>query len=313
MDWKVENVISGMKTKLAHIIFFQRFGWWERRGIHVRPVQPWSPIINTQDLDEGLWEEPDELAGIDVNEKGQLELLARFEKEYSDEYTKLPLSRGEASDGQYHIQNGAFETVDGEILYCMVRNFEPDRIVQIGGGHSTRLILRAIEDSGVDCSLKVFKPYRDEGMREDLSGECTITGEWADDIDVSQFEKSESGDIVFVDSSHVVRTDNDVYRILFQILPTLSDGVLVHFHDIFLPEEYPKDWILDENFQLNEQYAVRALLMWNHRYDVRWMGAYMHNHYPAELASAFDSYEPASIRPAGEMSIPNSLWLEVTD
>jgi hypothetical protein len=90
----------------------------------------------------------------------------------------------------------------------------------------------------------------------------------------------------------------------------LSSDVLVHFHDIFLPYEYPKEWVIDRNIFLNEQYAVRSFLEFNDRFEVRWMGGYMHEHYPDRLASAFESYEPSRIDPADGMDIPNRLWFE---
>src|SRR5205814_62343 len=92
------------------------------------------------------------------------------------------------------------------------------------------------------------------------------------------FEKLNSGDILFVDSTHVVKTGNDVNYILFEIIPRLKSGVLIHFHDIFYPFEYPKDWVfMGRNW--NEDYFLKAFLMYNNEFEIILFSDYLHKHH----------------------------------
>lgn len=308
----LSGLISGVRANLLRKAFFRRFHWWERRGVHVTPVQPWSPIPDTRTLDRGQWPDSTGLSGIEVREEAQLDFLATCRRKYDEAYTEFPAARaGVVTPDQYYIQNGTFETVDGEIFYCMVREHAPEQVLQIGGGFSTRVLAQAIEDGSLDCTVEVFEPYRDDWLNEASSEAFTLTGEWADRVDADRFDRLAAGDIVFVDSSHVLRTGNDVYTLLFEVIPRLPNGVLVHFHDIFLPNEYPREWIVERAWFLNEQYAVQAFLEFNDGVDVRWMSGYMHDNHPEALADAFESYDPSRVGEDDEMHVPNSLWLEI--
>lgn len=309
----ISGVLSGLRTRVLNDVFFRRFEWWQRMGVHVTPVSPWSPIPDTRELNVGTWNGSLDLPGIDVNEDEQLSLLSTLQNEYEEAYAGFPTTTEETSKpGEYFTRNGMFETVDGEVLYGMIREHTPDRIVQIGGGFSTRVAVRALQDGEIDCRVEMFKPYRDDYLCENPPKRCDLTGRWGEAADMNVFDRLDSGDILFVDSAHVVRTGNHVARLLFEVLPRLSDGVLVHFHDIFLPYEYPKEWVVDRHMFLNEQYAVRSFLEFNDRFEVRWMGGYMHEHHQDRLTSVFESYDPSLIDPDDGMHVPNSLWLEKT-
>ncbi len=306
----LSRVVSGLRTRLLSDVFFRRFDWWQEKGVHVTPVGHYSPIPDTRELGSERWDGTPELSGIDANEEEQLSLLSTLQDEYHEAYASFPTTQAETSEsGEYFTRNGTFETVDGEILYGIVREHTPDRIVQIGAGFSTRVAVRALQDGKIDCQIKLFKPYRDDRLSTSPPEQCEVTGKRGDSAEMADFDRLESGDILFVDSAHVVRTGNNVARLLFEVLPRLSDGVFVHFHDIFLPCEYPREWIVENNWFLNEQYAVRAFLEFNGRFDVQWMGGYMHEHHTNRLSSAFESYEPSLVDPGDGMHIPNSLWL----
>ena len=310
----VTGVSAAVEYRIWNFLFFDRFEWWQRRGIHVLRVSRWSPVPDTSEIDRQLWTEESELDGIEVREDEQLRTLAAFRNKYGEEYAELPDLESEKTEPyQHYTRNGTFETVDGEILYCMVRENRPDRVLQIGGGFSTRALAAALDDGSIDCTVTVFEPYRDTWLNEDSRAEFTLAGRGATDIDVDRFERLERGDILFVDSFHVLRVGNDLYTLLFDGLPRLSEGVLVHFHDIFLPSEYPAEWVFERFSFLNEQYAVRAFLLFNDRFEVRWAGKYMHDTHPEALADAFESYDPSLAGSGAEMFAPNSLWLEVTE
>jgi len=111
-------------------------------------------------------------------------------------------------------------------------------------------------------------------------------------------------DILFIDSSHVLKIGSDVQYEYLEILPRLAPGVLVHLHDIFLPMEYPKNWILTDHYFWNEQYLLQAFLIHNVAMKVLWAGSYMHLQYPAILEQTFSSYNRGK-------RWPGSFWMQL--
>ena len=144
-----------------------------------------------------------------------------------------------------------FPRLDACAAYTMVRSAVPARIVEIGAGHSTRFMARAIRDGGLGSHLTVIDP----------SPRATIDGlpiDWiAEPVQRVEMPTLAEGDILFVDSSHVAGPGSDVAHVLHDTLPALPSGTLVHFHDIFLPDPYPAEWA---NRRYSEQEAVAGLL-----------------------------------------------------
>ena len=122
------------------------------------------------------------------------------------------------------------------------------------------MALRALRANGTG-ELHIIEPYPTEKLDEIISFATKFHHNVVQDVDPSVFEELESGDILFIDSSHVTKTGSDVNYIVFEVLPRLKPGTLIHFHDIFLPGEYPKSWCIDRNWAWNEQYLVLAFLM----------------------------------------------------
>ncbi|MBT5495001.1 MAG: class I SAM-dependent methyltransferase [Alphaproteobacteria bacterium] len=145
-----------------------------------------------------------------------------------------------------------FPRLDALAAYVMVRRAQPARIVEVGAGHSTRFLARAIRDGHLATRLTSLDPQ----PRATLSGFDVLTKP-LQDIPLSLFGSLRIGDILFVDSSHVLAPGSDVARLMGHILPPLPSGLLVHFHDIFLPNDYPSDWA---HRRYNEQSAVAGLL-----------------------------------------------------
>ena len=112
----------------------------------------------------------------------------------------------------------------------------------------------------------------------------------------------ENHDILFIDSSHVLRIGGDVQYEYLEILPRLARGVIVHSHDIFLPAEYPRHWVLEEHKFWTEQYLLQAFLAFNDSFEVLWAGSYMHLKHPEKLEEAFSSYKR-------ERTLPGSFWM----
>jgi len=279
--------------------------FWHLMGLTVVPNHYYIPIPDTRYLKNEIWERKSSLPGIDINEKQQLELLSEFSQRYKDEYEQIPKYRTDANH-QYYINNQSFSSVDGEILYCMIRYFKPKRIIEIGSGNSTLLSAQAALKNQVEghlCELIAIEPYPNEVLRKGFPGLSRMISKKLQDVPITEFTRLEANDILFIDSSHVVTIGSDAQYEYLEILPLLAPGVLVHIHDIFLPMEYRKQWVLQELKFWNEQYLLQAFLIQNAAWKVLWGGSYMHIQHPDLLEENFNSYNR-------EERWPGSFWIQ---
>jgi predicted O-methyltransferase YrrM len=284
------------------------FETWERHGWHLTPNHFYSPIPDTRVLPDALWQQESDLPGIDMRDEEQLAFLREVVDRFGDELNGLPRGQPDAAAGEYFVHNGAFESVDGEIYYAMIRAHRPARVLEIGAGWSTLLALRALRANraeGAEGRLLAVEPYPHEFVRAAIGREPE-TAELRDvpvqDLSLAVFESLGPGDILFIDSSHVLRIGSDVQYEFLEILPRLRAGVLVHVHDVFLPGEYPRDWVLGPEHRFwNEQYLLQAYLADNSRSEVVWGSSWMHRRHPEDLAKAFASYDRRT-------RFPGSFW-----
>jgi hypothetical protein len=147
-----------------------------------------------------------------------------------------------------------FPRLDAAAAYAMVRALEPQRIVEVGSGHSTRFLARAVADARLETRITAIDPE----PRASLEGlKLRWLRQRVQDTALDVFEDLEARDILFIDSSHQLKPGSDVEFLLQKALPRLAKGVRVHFHDIFLPDPYPLAWAWR---RYNEQEAVAPLL-----------------------------------------------------
>ncbi|AKF86209.1 Methyltransferase domain-containing protein [Myxococcus fulvus] len=282
------------------------FQVYERGGYHVTPNHFYQPIPDTGSLPEALWGTRSKMVGIDLRESSQLALLERLSSKYRDEYQAFPRS---ATDEPhvYHLGNSEFGTVDAEVAYGLVRELRPRRLFEIGSGWSTRLSAQACrknEGEGAPaCELVAFEPYPSEVLRAGFPGLTRLEPLKAQDIPYSEVERLEENDILFIDSSHVLKVGSDVQVEFLELLPRLKKGVVVHVHDIFLPAEYPRAWVLEHRRFWTEQYLLQAFLSFNDSFEVLWGSSFMHLTHPERLRQAFPSYRGAP------EDWPGSFWL----
>lgn len=288
----------------AFIAFLRKtFGLWERLGFHVTPVHYFQPIPDTRRLDPGTWKRRTEAVGVDFRVEEQIELLSTIAERLGAEVRALPRERT-ADPLQFHLGNGAFEAVDAELLYGMVRLLKPRRLVEVGSGSSTLLAAQAARKNaaeGSPCDLVAIEPYPSRLLAAGVPG-VKLRPVEVQAVPLSDFEALGEGDILFIDSTHVLAIGGDVKYELLEILPRLRPGVSVHLHDIFIPAEYPEAWVKDFRWFWNEQYAVQAFLAFNDAFRVTWSSAYMHLERPELLERAFPSYDRTA-------TSPGSLWL----
>jgi len=282
------------------------FPFWEKLGFHITLNDYYQPIPDTRMLKDDLWQIQSELVGININEEGQINLLFLFSSKFKEEYESFPRDKT-SLPYQYYINNGAFESVDGEILYCMVRHFKPKKIFEIGSGNSTYLSTQAIrknkeEDHDSECELIAIEPYPNDILKAGFPGLSKLMSVKVQDITLSKFQELKENDILFIDSSHVLRIGSDVQYEYLEILPRLNKGVIVHLHDIFLPAEYPKDWVLRDCRFWTEQYLLQTFLAFNESFEILWGGSYMHLKHPDDLEAAFSSYKR-------NRRWPGSFWI----
>ncbi|HET9050159.1 MAG TPA: class I SAM-dependent methyltransferase [Candidatus Dormibacteraeota bacterium] len=274
----------------------------ERLGFHLLPVTYFSPVPDTRRLGPELWSARTELAGVTLDGGPMLELAARWARTYGDEM-RFPLEPT-GRDGEYYVENTWYQSADAETLYSMVRDLKPRRVVEIGSGYSTLLTTMAAARNageGRPCEVTCIEPYPAPWLRG-VTGVTRLIDRPVQTVPLDTFEDLGEGDILFIDSSHVLRIGSDVQYEFLEILPRLARGVVVHVHDIFLPAEYPRPWITESHRFLNEQYLLQAFLAFNTEFEVLWAASWMHLNHPAELEAAFPSYRR-------ELSWPSSFWI----
>jgi hypothetical protein len=288
----------------------RHFAIWESKGYHILPVHWESPVPVSAELLPSLWQNPSKIAGIEMRDGAQVKLLREIRARFRKEYDAFPRNAG--GDGRFHLNNGWFEIVDAEILYSLVRSLRPARIVEIGSGLTTVLSATAIrkneeEDALYQCSFTCVEPYPVRLKLETLPPSFRVIQAGVQSIPLETFQELQAGDILFIDSSHVCRTGSDVNYELLEIVPSLNPGVWVHFHDIFLPWEYPQSWVQDAHRFLSEQYLLQAFLTFNTSFEVVWGSYYMLRAHPEELDAAFATFR-VDITPPGTF-LPGSFWI----
>jgi hypothetical protein len=261
----------------------------------------YEPLFDARALPRPL-SEPRALPGLDLNVPGQLALLDAFD--FNEE---MPTALFEpAGDAAFRFGNGAFESGDAEFLYNLVRLRKPRRIVEIGSGSSTLVAIRANRMNQSDalaepCRHICIEPYEMPWLE---STGVTVVRQRVEDVDRTIFAELEAGDLLFIDSSHVIRPQGDVLFEYLELLPSLASGVLVHVHDIFTPRDYPASWIVDEVKFWNEQYLLEAFLISNDSWRVLAALNYLHHDHHEALAAKCPFLT--------EDSMPGSFYIQKT-
>lgn len=243
--------------------YFSRMS--DRTGIHIRNSHYYEPTYREADLPARTDIER-HLPAIDMNVAGQLELLDRFT--FADELLQIPVIK--PSETEYGYSAAMYGPGDAEIAYSMVRHFKPRRVMEIGSGDSTLVVKAAInrnrqDDPAYHCRQLCIEPYEQPWL--ELVG-AEVRRERVENVDLSVFRELQAGDILMIDSSHVIRPWGDVLREFHEIIPSLAPGVLVHVHDIYTPRDYPERYLRQQRRLWNEQYLLEAYLSFNSRTKV---------------------------------------------
>jgi hypothetical protein len=240
----------------------------------------YEPAFRNGHIRELLSTERD-LPGIAWNYEEQLQILASFS--CNGELAMVP--RHDGGDHEFHMDNGAFGAGDAEYWYNLIRLKKPKLIIEIGSGFSTKMARKAIkanesEDPHHTCEHVLIEPYEHEWL-EKLG--VTVIREKVENCDLQMFKRLDADDMLFIDSSHVIRPRGDVLFEYLEILPVLSNGVIVHIHDIFSPKDYPAEWIVDKVRFWNEQYLLEAFLSSNDDWKIIGALNFLRHHNYKEL------------------------------
>jgi len=265
------------------------------------PGHFYSPIPDTEEVETSP---SNGTAGIDCHTEAQFQLLQEFAKFYAE----MPLPEQRRDGYRFHLDNGYFAYGDAVILYSMMRRFQPKRIIEVGSGFSSAAMLDIRErffGGALECTF--IEPFPERLLSLLASKDnCQIIQSKVQDVPVSLFDQLEDNDILFIDSSHVAKASSDVLHLCFNILPALSKGVLIHFHHILWPFEYPKIWF-EEGRAWNEAYLVRAFLQFNNVFQIVYFNSMIQKQHGAVLRAALPL---AMNRPSSPVTPSNSsLWL----
>jgi predicted O-methyltransferase YrrM len=274
----------------------ERFAFFQRHGLHVVRASYDSPIPDTRHLADDRWRAHSSMVGVDLAPARQLTRLAHLAERWRAEYSTFPLN---PTGTDFHLLNGSFGPVDAELLYATLRDVRPRRVIEVGTGNSTRVIALALarnaQDDGSPAEFLTIDPAQPPVATRHITARVEA-------LPLDTFSSLASGDVLFIDSPHVVTLGGAVSYLFLEVIPRVAPGVWVHVHDIFLPASYPKDWVTRDYRFYTEQLLLQAFLAFNATFQVELMASYLHLAHPAELSAAIPSYD-------ARRDVPGSFWM----
>ncbi len=287
----------------------------ERLGVSVTPSHFYFPVPNLKSFQDKDWGACRPCAAVDFRLPEQIERLNRDVLPFARE-CEFP----ETSDGdthEFHFNNGFFERVDAEVAYSLVRRHKPRRIIEIGSGNTTLVLAAALRRNASEGSrgdLISIEPHPAPFLQDGLNGLTQLMIKPVQEVPLELFRTLRANDILFIDSSHVVSMDSDVLYECLRILPVVAPGVLIHFHDVFTPLDYPEKFVMTNLCFWGEQYLLEAFLSFNSAFKVLWSGSAMQKFYADVLRRAFPAREGSFARMPEELKVfaptldNNNVW-----
>jgi len=309
-----------MKDRFKHF-FFLVYRLLTGLGIHLLPVHYYSAEPNIVELERSkeIWAKATSFPGIHVNLDEQIEALRVVCLPYQSEYTGNNLYQ-EAVHKKY---GPGFGYIEAQVLYSMIRHYRPVRLLEVGSGISTFCSFMAAkknqqEEKGI-CQITCVEPNPSKRllMLAESTRHVRLIPQPVQMAPEEPFGRLSADDILFIDSSHVLKAGSDVHYLVLEILPKLKPGVLVHFHDIYFPYDYQQD-LLETFLHSNETPFLRAFLAFNDRFSILFSLSHLHYERKKQLKTIFPDYEPQldqwGLRKDPydpEKHFPSSLWLRV--
>ena len=281
--------VGGHKLKLSRFIL-------KKIGIFPIIKNYYEPVFDFDQLKFNLNEKRN-LPGINMNVSEQIELLKSLN--YTNELKQLNFDKL-SPVSNFNINNNFFVGGDADIYYQIIRFYKPNKIIEIGSGYSSLVAVEAINknyrEDNIKTSLVCIEPYENKWLEK--KG-IEVIRKKIEDVDDTVVTKLNKNDILFIDSSHIIKPQGDILKIYLEILPKLQPGVIIHIHDIFTPRDYPEKWLKEENRFYNEQYIIETLLDHSNRYKILCSLNFLKNEYFNDLKNVcpylIKENEPGSI------------------
>jgi len=273
----------------------------DRLGIQFLVKSFYSPIPDLRALPQDVFERRSALSGLDLALDRQAELVEGELAPYLGEFD--PPEQPTCDPGEFHLANDSYPPVDADLLYALVRHLKPQRVLELGSGHSTLVTCMAAaanERDGSPTRVECFDPYPSV-VSAATPGVARLEPVSAQMTPFAEFQALEAGDVLFVDTTHTVKLGSDVNFVVLEVLPLLAPGVVVHFHDVFLPREYPRVWVEDLGLVWAEQYLLQAFLAMNSGYEVLMSVNALAAEHPDVLGGAIRSWRLRGM--------PGAFWI----
>jgi glycosyltransferase involved in cell wall biosynthesis len=273
----------------------------ERLGLHAVRASYDSPIPQRRTLPPDIFERESPMRAIAWEVDEQLEFFEDALGPYLSEFR--PRADPDAPVGKFRLDNQTYDRVDAELLYATVRHFKPRRFVELGSGYSTLVAweaLRANSLEGHAGELSVLDPHPSPHVTSRSELAARVSPLAAQDVPEEVVEELEPSDILFVDTSHTVKIGGDVNRIVLDLLPKVAPGVVVHFHDVFLPKDYSRGHLENAHYW-TEQYLLQAFLMYNGEWEVLASAQALARRAPERMGHLIPSF--------GVGVSPGAIWL----
>jgi predicted O-methyltransferase YrrM len=264
--------------------YLRAFSIWQECSLHITPVHYDYPIPDTRTLPDNLWANSSKLVGLEMNDDRQLKLLTEIFPKFQQEYDQIPISP--TNSHEFYLDNGLFGGTDALALYCMIRHFQPNNIIEVGSGFSSLLSSQAMLKNG-HGSLVCIEPNPGEVLKKGFSIPSTLIAKKVEDVEPELFQTLNENDILFIDSTHIVKIGGDVNFLFLQVIPELKPGVIIHVHDIFLPNEYRRDYVIDRLNFWTEQYLLQAFLSFNNEFEILLANSYLESKYKDQMRKTF--------------------------
>lgn len=283
-----------------HLLFLARgqHATLDRWGYHIRPVHYYEPIPDFRLITDEKINRRRDFPAMNLNWQGQLDLIGDLVS-YQDELEQLSEQR------LFDFSNGFFGGFDAAAYYALIRHLKPRQVLEVGGGYSTLMAEKALAQNrvgGSESALRCIEPYPEPRLTDAIN-ECELIVKQVQDVSLELFSNLDANDILFIDSSHTVKFGSDVNYLFLEVLPELKPGVWVHVHDIFFPNDYPAEWLLEKRLALNEQYLLEAFLTFNTSFSIR-----LANHWLClDYSAAARALQPPSLDDAYSSS---SFWFQ---
>ncbi len=280
-----------------------------RLGSLPMPVHFHSPVPDLEDLERRkVWDQRSELTGIDFRPEAQVAFLLELSKEFGLECDWPTNASGDPY--KFYTENDSFSFGCAAATHCILRRFKPNHVIEIGSGKSSLVISQALslnaQNSEKEAKYTIVDPYPHPMIEKGLPALTQLIKDRVEVFDVTFFDQLSNNDVLFIDSGHVVRIGGDVNYLILDVLPRLASGVIIHFHDIGLPHNYPKVYATNPKFRVfwTEAYLLQAFLCFNSQFEILLAMNYLMSERQEDFHAAFPLYDPLKYG-----TVSGSFWI----